>query len=88
MTLDCYGVTTEKMAICIFLLIEYDDSVVLVIRTAVFLSIIFETEWDISRLDASVIYPTGDTTPAVCHSDVFSTNLIVFYAIGGSAMPS
>ena len=69
MILDCSGVTTENSATCVFFFIEYGDSVVLVIRTAVFLSIIVEIEWDISRLAASVNFPTGVTVPVVCHSD-------------------
>ena len=65
--LDCSGVTTEISAICVFF-IKYDDSVVLVIRIAVLLSIIVEVEWDDSRLAASVSFPTGVTVPVVCHS--------------------
>ena len=34
MKLDCFGVTKENWAICMFSLIEYGDSVVLVILTA------------------------------------------------------
>ena len=72
-----------------FFLIEYGDSVVLVILTAVFLSKIVEIEWDISRLATSVNFPTGVTVPVVCHSDGWSTNAkSVFVVIGGTLVLS
>ena len=61
----------------------------LVTRTAVFLSIIVDIDWDISRLAASVNFPTGVTVPVVCHSDGWSTNaVIVFVVIGGTVVLS
>ena len=69
MNLDRSGVTTQNSAICVFFLIKYGDSVVLVILTAVFLSIIVEIEWDFCRLVSSVDFPTAVTVPVVCHYD-------------------
>ena len=89
MNLDCYGVTTENSAICVFFFIKYGDYAVLVILTAVFLSIIVEIEWDISRLAAFVNFPTGVTVLVVIHSDGWSTNAVmVFVVIGGTVMLS
>ena len=89
MDLDCSGVTTENSAYCVFFLIKYGNLVVLVILTAVFLSIIVKIEWNISRLAASVNFPTGITVPVVCHSDGWSTNaVIVFVVIGGTTVLS
>ena len=84
MNLRCTGVTKENSAICVFFLIKNDGFVVLVILTAVFLANIVAIDWDISRLLASVSFPTGVTAPVVCHSDEWSTNaVIVFVASGG-----
>ena len=89
MNLDCSGVTTENSAICVFFSIKYGDSVLLVILTAAFLSMKFEIEWDISRLAASVNFPTGVTVPVACHSDGSSKNaVIVFVVIGGTVVLS
>ena len=89
MNLGCSGVTTENSAICVFFLVKYGVSVVSVILTAVFLSIIVEIEWDISRLAASVNFPTGDTVPVVCHSDGWSTDAVIdFVVIGGTVVLS
>ena len=82
--LDCSGVTTESSANCVFLQILYGGSVVLVILTAIFLSIIVDIEWDNMRLSISVNFPTGVTVPVVFHSEKWSTNaVIVFVAICG-----
>ena len=87
--LDCSGVTTEKSAICMLLLIVQGDSVVLVTLTAIFLSIIVEIEWDIIRLAASVNFSTGVKVPVVFHSYGLSTNaVIVFVIICGIVMLS
>ena len=61
--LDCSGLTTENSAICVFLLIKYGDSIVLVLLTAVFLSFLIGIEWDFSRHAASVNIPTVVTVP-------------------------
>ena len=45
LNLDCSGVNTKNSAICVFFLIKYGSSVVLVTLTAVFLSISVEIEW-------------------------------------------
>ena len=59
----------------------------LVILNAIFLSMIVEMEWDISRRAASVNYPTGVTVPVVCHSDGWPTKaVIVFVVIGGTVV--
>ena len=65
--LDCSGVTTENSAICVCFLIRYGDSVVLVILTAILLSIIVDIEWEISRLAVSVNFSSGVTVPVVFH---------------------
>ena len=89
MNVDCSGVTTENSAIWVFLLNIYGDSVLLVILTAVFLSIIVEIEWDNSRFAASVSFPTGIIVLVVCHSDGWSTNaVIVFVVFGGTVVLS
>ena len=63
--------------------------VVLVILTAVCLSIIVDIEWVVTRLAASVNFPTVVTVPVVYHSDGWSTNdLIVFVVIGGTVVLS
>ena len=54
MYLEFSGVTTENSEICVFLLITYGDSVVLVTLTATFVSHIVDMEWRISRLAVSV----------------------------------
>ena len=61
MNLDCSEVTTENSAICVFCLIEYGDSVVLVTLVALSLSIIVHIESDISRLTVSVKFANGVT---------------------------
>ena len=72
-----------------FFLFKYGDFVVLVILSAVFLSIIAEIEWDISRLAASVNFRSGVTVPAVCHYDGWSTKaVIVFVVISGNVVLS
>ena len=87
--LDCYGVTTEKSAICVFFLIKNGDSVVLVYLTPLFLSIVVESEWNINRFVASVNFPAGVTVPVVYHSDGWSTNAVdVFDVIGGAVVLS
>ena len=89
MNLDCSRVTTENSATWVFFLIEYGDSVVLVTLTAVFLSIYVNIERDISRLPASVNYPTNVTVPVVCHDDGWSTNAVIVSVVkGGTVMQS
>ena len=84
MCLDCSGVTTENSAICVCFLMWYGDSVVLVILTAILLSIIVEIEWEISRLAVSVNFSSGVTVPVVFHFDGWSMKaLIVFVVVGG-----
>ena len=86
MNLDCSGVTTENSSTCVFFVIEFGDSVVLGILTAVFLSIIAEIEWDISRLAATINFPTGVTVPAVCHSNGWSTNAVIVFVVNGGTV--
>ena len=69
--------TTENSAFCVFLLIVYGDSVVLVTLTAIFLSLTVDIEWDIIRLAASVNFSTRVTVPVVFHSDEWSTNPVI-----------
>ena len=89
MNLDYSGVTTKNSAVSTFFLIKYGDSVVLLILTAVFLSVIIDIEWDISRLAAFVNFLTGVTVPVVCHSDGWSRKAaIVFVVIGGTVVLS
>ena len=77
----------EFSSLCVF--IKSGDSVVLVILTAVFLSLIVGIEWDNSRLAASVNFPTGVTVHVVCPSDGWLTNaVIVFVVIGGTVVLS
>ena len=81
--------TTENSAIGVFFLINYVDSVMLVILTAIVLSMIVEIEWGISGLAVSVIFPTGVTVRVVCHPDRWSTNsVIVIVVIGGTVVLS
>ena len=61
--------TTEKLAICVLLLIQKGNSVVLVSLTALFLSVFAESEWDPIRLAAFLNLSTGVTVPVVLHSD-------------------
>ena len=61
----------------------------LVILIAVFLLIIVEIEWDISRLAASVNFSIGVKVPVVCYSDGWSRNaVVVFVVIGGTVVLS
>ena len=53
----------------------------LVILTAIFLSIIFDLEWGIMRLAVSVNFPTGVTVPVVFHSDKSSTNYVIVFVV-------
>ena len=76
--------TTEISVTCVFFLIEYGDSVVLVTLTATFLSSIVDVEWEISRLAASIIFCNGVTLTVVFHSEGWSTKaVIVFVVLGG-----
>ena len=61
MNLDCSGVTTETSGICVFFLIVYDVSVVLVSLTATFLSINVHMDREIRKFDASVNVSKGAT---------------------------
>ena len=84
MCLDCSGVTTENSAICLYFLIRYGDSVVLVTLTAYLLSIIIDIEWENIKLAVSVNFSKGVTVPVVFHFDRWSTKaVIVFVVVGG-----
>ena len=84
MCLDCSGVTAENSAICVYLLIRYGDSVVLVTLTSILLSNIVDIEWEISKLAVSVNFSNGVTVPVVFHFDGWSTKaVIVFVVVGG-----
>ena len=84
MCLDCSGVTTENSAICVYFLIRYGDSVVLVPLTAIRLSIIVDFEWEISKLAVSVNFSYGVRVPVVIQFDGWSTKaVIVFVVVGG-----
>ena len=78
--------TTENSAFCVFFLIKYGDTFVLVILTAVFLSIIVEIEGDFGGVADFVNYPTGVTVPVVCHSDGWSTNAVIVFVINGGTV--
>ena len=78
--------TTEKSAFCVFFLIKYGDTFVLVILTAVLLSMIVEIEGDFGRVAAFVNYPTGVTVTVVCHSDGWSTNAVIVFVINGGTV--
>ena len=89
MCLDCSGVTTENSAICVCFLIKYGDSVVLVILTAMRLSIIVDIEWEISKLAVSVNFSNGVTVPVVFHFEGWSMKSVtVFVVIGGMVRAS
>ena len=82
--LNCSGVTTENSGICVFFLIKYGDSVVLVILTATLLSVFVDIEWEISRLAVPENFSSGITVPVVFHSERWSTNAkIVFVVLFG-----
>ena len=84
MCLDCSGVTTENSAICACFLIRYGDSVVLVILTAVRLSIFVDIEREMSKLAVSVNFSNGVTVPIAFHCDGWSKKaVIVFIVVGG-----
>ena len=84
MCLDCSGVATENPAICVCFLIRYGDSVVLVTLTAIQLSLIVDTEWEISKLAVSVKFSNGVTVPVLFHFDGWSMEaVIVFVVVGG-----
>ena len=89
MCLDCSGVTTENFATCVCFLMRYGDSVVMVTLTAIFLTIIVDIEWEISRLAVSVNFSNGVTVPVVFHFDGWSMKaLIVFVVVDGMIMAS
>ena len=69
MCLDCSGMITENSAICVFYLIRYFNSVLLVTLIAILLSNTVDIEWEISRLANSGKFPSGVTVPIVFHSD-------------------
>ena len=84
MYLDCFGVTTEKSAICVFFLIRHGDSVVLVTLTATLVSINVELEWKVSRLAVTVDFSNSVIVPVVFDSGGWSTKaVIVFVVFGG-----
>ena len=74
----------EFCNLCVCLLLRYGDSVQLVTLTAILLSIIVDTEWEISRLAVSVNFSNGITVPVVFHFDGWSMKaVIVFVVVGG-----
>ena len=83
--LDCSGVTTEnsKSAICIFFLIRYGDSVVLITLTANLLSNVVDIDGKISKLAVSVILSSGVTVPVVFLSDGRSTKAVIVFVVSG-----
>ena len=84
MCLDCSGVTTENSAISVCFLMRYGDSVVLVTLTAILLSFIVDTEWEINNFAVSVNFSNGVTVPVVFHFDGWSMKaVIVFFVVGG-----
>ena len=69
---------------CVFFLIRYGDSVVLVILTANLLSIIVDFEWEISRLAIPVNFSNRVTVPVVSPSQEWWTKAVIaFVVIGG-----
>ena len=83
MCLDCSGVTTENSAICVCLSIRYGDYVVMVTLTAILLSIIIDTECEISKLALSVNFSNGVIVPFVFHFDGWSTKIVIVFAVFG-----
>ena len=83
MYLDCSGVTTENSAICVFFLIRYGDSVLLVCLTETLLSNTVDIEWEISRLAVSVNFSTGVTVPVVFHYEGWLTEAVIVFAVLG-----
>ena len=82
--LDCSGVTTENSAICVFSLIRYGDSIVLVTLTAILLSDVVNIEWEISKRAVSLNFCNGVTVTVVFHFDRWPTKtVIVFGVVGG-----
>ena len=61
--------TTDNSAICVCFLTRYGDSVVLVTLTAIRLSIMVDSEWEISKFAVSVNFSIGVTMPVVFHFD-------------------
>ena len=82
--LDCSRITTESSALCVFILIVSDESIVVVTLTSAFLSNTVDIEWDISKLAVSLILSSGVAAPAVFHSNGWATKtVIIFVAFGG-----
>ena len=81
MCFDCSGVTTENSAICVFILIRYGDSALLVTLTANLLSIFVDILREISKLAVSVNFSSGVTVPAVFHFDGWSTKAVIAFVV-------
>ena len=62
---------------------RYGNSVVLVTLTAIFLSIIVDIEWEISRLAVSVNFSNGVTVPVVFHFDGWSMKAVIVFVVVG-----
>ena len=56
----------------------FGDSIVLVILTAILLSIFVDIEWEINRLAVSVNFSNGVTVPVVFHFDGLSMKAVIF----------
>ena len=69
-------------------LIRYGDSVVLVILTAILLSIIVDIEWEISRLAVSVNFFSGVTVPVVFHLEGWSMKAVTVFVVAGGIVSS
>ena len=65
--LDCFGVTAENSALCIYFFIKYGESVVLVTLTDSFLSIFVDIELEFSKFAVSINCSRGVTVPVVFH---------------------
>ena len=76
--------TTVSSATCVWFLIRYGDSVLLVTRTAIFLSLSVDIEGEISKLAVSVNFSKGFTVPVVFDFDGWSTKAVIaFVVVGG-----
>ena len=78
---DYSGVTTENSAICVFFLIRYCDSVVLVTLTAILLSYIVDIEWEISRFAVSIKFSNGVTVLVLLQREGLSTKTVIVFVV-------
>ena len=81
MCFDCSGVALENSAICVFFLIRYGVSVVLVTLTAILLWYIDDIEKEKSKLAHSVNFSNGVTVTVVVHPNVRSTKAVNFVVL-------